>query len=124
MTEKSPGRRYTQAEKEYARCAECPWPDGCHYPRCSGPEEEKPRGRAMDARLAAQLWEKGAAYETIAAACGVSVSTVTRWARNTGRHRRPQKDPCPTCWTRELCRGRGMSCQSRRSYERWRFENG
>lgn len=115
--------RYTEAEKEYAKCEKCPWPDGCHYPRCSGPKQEKPRGKSMDAKLAADLWEGGASYEEIAAACGVSVSTVTRWAHNTRHYRREKKDPCPGCYAKRLCRAKGMSCQSRRDYERWKFQN-
>lgn len=115
--------RYTEAEKEYAKCEKCPWPDGCHYPRCSGPKQEKPRGKSMDAKLAAELWEEGASYEEIAAACGVSVSTVTRWAHNTRHYRREKKDPCPGCYAERLCRAKGMSCQSRRDYERWKFQN-
>lgn len=116
-------KRYTAAAKQYARCEKCPWPDGCHYPRCAGPKERKPRGRSMDASLAADLWEKGKSYEEIAFACGVSVSTVTRWAHNTRHYRNAKKDPCPGCYAERLCRAKGISCQSRRDYERWKFQN-
>lgn len=117
-------RRYVEAEKEYAKCQRCPWPDGCHYPKCNGPKQEKPRGKSMDNKLASELWDEGASYEEIAAACGVSVSTVTRWAHNTRRYRQAKKDPCPGCYVKDLCQRKGMSCQSKRDYERWKFENG
>lgn len=126
LGEVSERRRYTEAEKEYAKCKKCPWPDGCHYPRCAGPDEkaEKKRGRALNAQLAAELWDDGASYDEIAAVCGVSVSTVTRWAYNTRRYRKAKKDPCPGCYVRELCQKKGMSCQSKRDYEKWRLQNG
>lgn len=115
-------KRYTAAAKEYAKCSQCPYPDGCHYPRCSGKTPRK-YGERLDDKLAAKLWDEGASYEQIAAACEVSKTTVTRWVYNTHRKRPKKKDPCPGCYAESLCRAKGLSCQSRRDYERWEFEN-
>ena len=115
-------KRYTAAAKKYAKCEKCPWPDGCHYPRCAGPESGSQK---WDREKARRLWDEGISQRKIAAYCGVSPSTITRWAKQQKLTRAPRENPCDRCtYAKAACTAGHYICPDKLKYEEWRKRHG